>query len=418
VTDHAGLTTYGYTTPETNVERLRIIFLDALNAVGGDDDELDGEQSTLSDLTYNQFISSLVGATHIPYLTTKDIFNQRDLTWLLQTCLDITGSITPTAGIIPYVIPRNYIIVPVVAPVITELLKRVFLKNADSINLFTRYIGYCAFNTHREQKALLCMGQRGANGKGALSNLVQQLFGADNCVNLQLDGNTFQFSKSEGKLIGIINEVSTTDITGQTFKELVTESYMSYEHKNGKPHDNFNITKLFMFSNQHLSINGQDNAIPVARRLLILPCVAHFSIDNITDDWTTGELTADTTLTTRQYTADELDNFMSYCINEYIANGLSDTAATIEQRAEFISQNNTVKLWIEDEDLTAESFVGTTKKDMYHEYTAWAKSYGYRCKNVTNWLTTVLDSFKRDGLVYKKSNARDENHNKHLFMMK
>jgi P4 family phage/plasmid primase-like protien len=151
-------------------------------------------------------------------------------------------------------------------------LEDVLSADKEYITLIQQWVGYVLRPDLREQKFLLCVGE-GANGKGVLFEVIQDLVGQTNCSQVPLSrfGNPFALYSTFGKLVNMSSE-STHMIDEEAesiLKSFVAGDRFTFERKFREPVDSLPTAKLMIATNALPRFN--DKTQGVWRRILLVP---------------------------------------------------------------------------------------------------------------------------------------------------
>jgi len=144
--------------------------------------------------------------------------------------------------------------------------------DTELIDLLQRWVGYLLRPDLREQKFLLAFGP-GANGKGVFCEVVQALFGPENCsqVGLTRFANPFALYATLGKVVNVTNESS--DVIEQEaetiLKSLVAGDAFTFERKFKEPVTAIPTAKIMVSTNALPRFTDKTQGI--WRRILLVP---------------------------------------------------------------------------------------------------------------------------------------------------
>jgi len=153
-------------------------------------------------------------------------------------------------------------------PKILEFFKE--LLRPEEVDVMFRLIGYCLHKNCEYEKAAMLYGT-GANGKGVVIRLIEELLGQDNCSHRSLqhlDTNRFAVADVCGKLVNTFADLKSVKLseTGN-FKMLVSGDSISGEHKFENSFKFRNFAKLIFSANE--IPESEDKSDAFYRRWLI-----------------------------------------------------------------------------------------------------------------------------------------------------
>jgi putative DNA primase/helicase len=162
-----------------------------------------------------------------------------------------------------------------------KFLDDIFEGDTERINLIQEWMGYLISSKMQAQKMLMFYGQ-GSNGKGVLSQVIEELVGSDNIANVDLVGLNRSFLRATllNKLLIMSseNEVNGKSLNTQYIKAIVGEDKISAEFK-GKDVFSFKPTCKICVSTNNLPYS-KDNSEGYYRRLCIICFNKEFSIQS------------------------------------------------------------------------------------------------------------------------------------------
>ncbi len=143
-------------------------------------------------------------------------------------------------------------------------------------------IGYGMFRRNELSKAFMLTGDK-SNGKSTFLEVLQAIYGDENCSNLDLSELDERFSIAElaGKLVNIGDDISDEFLQGRsvsTFKKIVSGNALKGEYKGENVFFFKPYAKLFFSANEIPRMKDKTGA--VLRRMVIIPFNAKFSSDD------------------------------------------------------------------------------------------------------------------------------------------
>jgi P4 family phage/plasmid primase-like protien len=142
----------------------------------------------------------------------------------------------------------------------------------EFVDLLQRWVGYLFRSDLREQKFLLCVGE-GANGKGVLSDVIQELVGRDNCsqVGLARFANPFALYATLGKVVNVTNESShiIEEEAESILKSFVAGDRFTFERKFRDSVHAVPTAKIMISTNALPRFT--DKTLGIWRRILLVP---------------------------------------------------------------------------------------------------------------------------------------------------
>jgi putative DNA primase/helicase len=259
-----------------------------------------------------------------------------------------------------------------------KMLNRVFLGDREVINLFEEMLGAVLLKHNRYQKAFLFCG-KGSNGKSTILDLIKTFLGSTNYSTLSLEEVTGRFNRVllEHKSANIGDDIDNVTIkdTG-TLKKMIAGNSIMVESKGDMGYTaDLYATHIYSANEIPRSFDKTDGFY---RRWLIIPFNAKFSADDEDYDPMIGDkITAPTAL--------------SYLLNigirgaqRLIKRGHFTEPQSVKDALEaYKADNSTVLSWIEDKELTEDSFLDRPRDVLYSEFSDWCKVSGIKSSNVT-----------------------------------
>mgnify|MGYP001195937359 CR=1 FL=1 len=228
------------------------------------------------------------------------------------------------------------------------------------------YIGYTLTGDARYQRAQLWLGT-GANGKGALANIVQALHGNTAAVNLEaLEG--FKLSVLVGANLIYADEVPRQKINEQLLKSLIAGERVQIDRKYKEPLS-IHVRGKWLVCGNHLP-PVTDHSAGFWRRWDIVP----FNV-TIPEHARDPEL-ADYII------AKELSGVLNWALDglaRLMARGMFDPVQPRAMQAvlhDAKAETNSVLAWTEDCAVCIEPATVTAKDDVYGHYRNWCERNG------------------------------------------
>lgn len=162
-------------------------------------------------------------------------------------------------------------------PRFLQFLNEIFEGDTQRIAVAQEWVGICLTPDTKAQKAMIFLGG-GANGKGVMMYIMEQLVGADNISHVPLNELSRGFARVRlfGKLLNMSseNENSGNSLNTQYFKAIVGEDIIEAEEK-CKPMFAFQPIVKMTFAMNTLPYT-KDRSDGFFRRLMILRFTAYF----------------------------------------------------------------------------------------------------------------------------------------------
>jgi len=269
-------------------------------------------------------------------------------------------------------------------PKILEFFKDVL--RADEVDIMFRLIGYCLDKSCEYEKAAMFYGT-GANGKGVVIRLIEELLGQDNCGHRsiqQLDTNRFAVADVCGKLANTFADLKSVKLseTGN-FKMLVSGDSISGEHKFKDPFRFRNFAKLIFSANELPESDDKSDAF--YRRWLIF----HFD-----KKFVGGQ--EDTKLLAKLTTTEELSGLLNLALTglkQLIDEGGFHEKTIEDIRRDYEEHTNDVNAFLYQEcsvDITNTEFY-TLTTDLYAAYVSFCFKRGSRPKEMSAFGKKLAD---------------------------
>ena len=169
---------------------------------------------------------------------------------------------------------------------VDDTLDKLSCNDIEIRALLEEAIGYCFYRRNELGKSFMLVGdgsrvKGSSNGKSTFLDMVKTLLGENNITSLDLSELNQKFQNAElfGKLANIGDDIDDTFIPNSAiFKKLVTGDRIQVQRKGERPFEFNNYAKLLFSANEIPKIKDRGGAIQ--RRLVIIPFLAHFSIND------------------------------------------------------------------------------------------------------------------------------------------
>ena len=252
---------------------------------------------------------------------------------------------------------------------VDDTLDKLSCNDIEIRALLEEAIGYCFYRRNELGKSFMLVGdgsrvKGSSNGKSTFLDMVKTLLGENNITSLDLSELNQKFQNAElfGKLANIGDDIDDTFIPNSAiFKKLVTGDRIQVQRKGERPFEFNNYAKLLFSANEIPKIKDRGGAIQ--RRLVIIPFLAHFSIND--PDF-------------KPYIKYELrqPENIEYLIQlgiKGLKRVLENQAFTISEKvnnelAEFEETNNPIVGFFKEEDVQVENQTNTSVYNKYVEY--------------------------------------------------
>ncbi len=252
---------------------------------------------------------------------------------------------------------------------VDDTLNKLSCNDMEIRALLEEAIGYCFYRRNELGKSFMLVGdgsrvKGSSNGKSTFLDMVKTLLGENNITSLDLSELNQKFQNAElfGKLANIGDDIDDTFIPNSAiFKKLVTGDRIQVQRKGERPFEFNNYAKLLFSANEIPKIKDRGGAIQ--RRLVIIPFLAHFSIND--PDF-------------KPYIKYELrqPENIEYLIQlgiKGLKRVLANQAFTISEKvnnelAEFEETNNPIVGFFKEEDVLIENQTNTSVYNKYVEY--------------------------------------------------
>ncbi|TXK74543.1 phage/plasmid primase, P4 family [Mesonia sp. HuA40] len=266
------------------------------------------------------------------------------------------------------------------APIFTAYLDKV-LPDKERQRVLAEYLGFIFIKnnsrTLKEEKALILYGT-GANGKSVFFEIVSALLGDANISNFSLQSLTndtgYFRAKIANKLVNYASEINGK-LESSIFKQLVSGEPVEARLPYGQPFTLKQYAKLIFNCNELPKEVEQTNAF--FRRFLIIPF-----------DVTIPPEEQDKNLHTKI-----IDNELSGVFNWVLEGlfrlleqkGFSKCEAAEKAVAQYKTQSDSVKMFIEEEDYEVSATEFTLIKELYPRYRQYCLEDGYKPVNKVNF---------------------------------
>lgn len=284
------------------------------------------------------------------------------------------------------------------APLFEAFLARA-LPWADVRDRVQEYIGYTLLPDTRFQRAQLWLGD-GANGKGVLANIVQQLHGAVAAVRLD-DLAGFKISGLIGASLVYCDEVPRGRIDEQQIKSLIAGERVQVDRKYQAPISLRLQGKWLALGNHVPAVN--DHSTGFWRRWDIVPFGASIP------DHERDPMLAEKIIRT------ELPAILSWAIaglQRLLARNGFDTnlpAPMQDMLTSAKTESNSVQAWQVDVALVCADQLVMRKTQLYAMYKDWCATNGLQAYSSMRWWQHMERFFGDKLLLKRKRGAPDEN---------
>jgi P4 family phage/plasmid primase-like protien len=279
---------------------------------------------------------------------------------------------TPDIGF-RYVLPYQYN-PAAIAPVFTNMLKRVCDNDKEMISVLLEFMGYAlSSDSCWAQKALVLVGD-GANGKSTFMNVLKELAGAGNYGSATMqDLKRSEYSRQllDGKLFNVSEETPTTAMSDSNlFKTLVTGGELQVRSPYKEPYYARSRAKL-IFSCNDLP-DAYENSYGFYRRFMIAEFKMKFTPQDPDYD---------------PYIDEKLKNELSGIFNLAIKGyqrmknqrGFSDSKKIHETTQMYQNETDTVKAWaMENMVVNGDDTKFAVIRDLYLNYKIFTEANGER----------------------------------------
>lgn len=256
-------------------------------------------------------------------------------------------------------------------------IARIAANDKATAKMLRQIIGsaMCSYKPTAQTPMLLgkaqCKGGEASNGKSTYLNALTTLLGFNNVSSLSLSvmGQRFQAAQMVGKLANIGDDIPDKPIKGEeldTFKKIVTSDMLYTDIKGGEGFS-FLPHVLAIFSMNSVP-EFEDVTGGILRRLAFVPFRAIFRPDNANYDQNYSKvINSPSNLARLAYLGVcEVDEL--YNTGQFV-----QIDGAQEEMYDFVTQNNTVLRWIDEDGLTKRDFIGHSSKDVYENYIEWCE---------------------------------------------
>ena len=246
-----------------------------------------------------------------------------------------------------------------------DFLKKV-LPDADVRARVQEYVGYTLMSDARYQRAQLWLGA-GANGKGVLANIIQELHGHTAAIGLDaLDG--FKLSVLVGASSIFVDEVPKTRINEQTLKSLIAGERIQIDRKYEKP-ISIHVRGKWLVLGNHLP-TVTDHSIGFWRRWDIVPFNVTIKegdrdpllAQGIIDLEMPGVLNWALAGLARLQRRGAFEPVLPEAMQNFLSDAKRET--------------NSVQAWYEESDVNVIDAITNPKDDVYEHYRDWCAKNG------------------------------------------
>lgn len=272
------------------------------------------------------------------------------------------------------------------SPQFKEFLDQV-LPDIECQKVLAEFLGYVFIKNGKLkiEKALILFGS-GANGKSVINAIVKALLGKDNVTNYSLQSlterNGYHRSQLANKLLNYGTEISGK-LESSTFKILASGEPIEARLPYGKPFIMDNYAKLIFNSNQ--LFKDVEHTHAYFRRFIILP----FNV-------TIPEKEQDKDLANKIIES-ELSGIFNWVLKGLHRllkrRNFTHCQASVDIIESFKTESNTVKLFIQEENLQKTSLIeeAVTLKELYIWYRDFCKADCYHPVNKKTFKKQLLD---------------------------
>jgi putative DNA primase/helicase len=280
-------------------------------------------------------------------------------------------------------------------------LEDVLSADKEYITLIQQWVGYLLRPDLREQKFLLCVGE-GANGKGVLFQVLQDLVGCANCSQVPLSrfGKPFALYATYGKLVNMTSESShmIDEEAESILKSFVAGDRFTFERKFREPMDGMPTAKLMIATNALPRFN--DKTQGVWRRILLIPFDK-----SITEDQQIKNLA-------QEIAKKELPGIFNWGMDGLRSlnrnNGFVKPARTDDLLEEYRRDSDPARAFLVEHFTASPNAQGNVIpcSDAYKQYRQWCEDNGYHPLGERAFGQQVKRIFP--GVNRRRSGARDD----------
>ncbi|NPD33085.1 hypothetical protein HLV35_07435 [Eggerthellaceae bacterium zg-997] len=259
------------------------------------------------------------------------------------------------------------------APEVDGVLARIACGDPDVLRNLVEALGMCAYRSSEFGQAPILLGS-GSNGKSTYIRMVRAMLGEANVSSLDLGdmGRRFYVGELVGKLANLGDDISNEFQNGDTlalFKKVTTGERV-YADVKGSRGFQFNPYCTLVFSANEFPRVG-DSTEGMMRRLYPIEFNARFSRRDA--DYN-PRIAADVT---SEAACERLCVLAVEGIRSLIANnGFSACASSARQLEAIHADNDTVLMWLIDEERGADDLAGSAVAFEYGRYRDWAEATG------------------------------------------
>ncbi|MDH7912322.1 phage/plasmid primase, P4 family [Winogradskyella sp. SYSU M77433] len=266
------------------------------------------------------------------------------------------------------------------APIFKNYLNEV-LPDIERQNVLAEFLGFLFIkhnsNRLKEEKALILYGG-GANGKSVFFQVVSALLGDENTSNYSLQSltneNGYFRAKIANKLVNYASEINGK-LESSIFKQLVSGEPVEARLPYGEPFTLKQYAKLIFNCNDLPKEVEQTNAY--FRRFLIIPF--DVTIPPEKQDKSLHNKIIETELS-------GVFNWVLEGLNRLLAQkGFSKCTAAEEAVADYKTQSDSVKMFIDENDYTISPNDYTLIKDLYPHYRQYCSEDGFKPVSKVNF---------------------------------
>ena len=228
------------------------------------------------------------------------------------------------------------------------------------------YIGYTLMSDSRYQRAQLWLGT-GANGKGVLANIVQELHGNTAAVSLD-DLGGFNLSVLIGASLIFVDEIPKNRIDEQILKSLIAGERIQIDRKYEKP-VSIHVRGKWLVLGNHLP-TVTDHSIGFWRRWDVVP----FNVE--IEEAKRNPLLAQNIINS------EMSGVLNWALEGLLRlqqRGAFEAVLPVAMQnflSETKRETNSVQAWFEESDVISTDTISVPKDDIYEHYRNWCGRNG------------------------------------------
>jgi putative DNA primase/helicase len=253
-----------------------------------------------------------------------------------------------------------------------------WINEEETRQFLQEYVGYCLIPDASRDRYVILTGT-GKNGKSTFLEVIQELFGPDNCEGVPFrkltDKAQFETKHLMGKLVNICAEIDANYIerTGP-LKKIAAGEQLRGEHKHGKSFDFTPFCRLFFAANE--LPKARDKSEAWYRRMEVVPFPNRFDPD---DPETDTELSAK--LAGSDEHPGEIPGIINWAIEglrRLEERGHFQTSdAMAEQMDKYQRKNDSVLAFVDDRlSITADTDDRVPAKALYRFYEEYCENAG------------------------------------------